>query len=64
MTFTDGGSVLAQLPLRAGVATFTAPALAAGVHLIGAVYSSDSVFAASTATLTQRVDGDPRPVRR
>jgi len=64
VTFMDGGAVLAQLPLRAGAASFNTPSLAAGVHSIGAVYSSDNVFAASTAALTQRVDGDPRPVRR
>ena len=65
VTFTDGGNVLAQLPLRAGAAAVTCPALAAGVHLIGAVYSSDNVFAASAATLTQRAEGsDPRPVGR
>ena len=39
--------------------------LAAGVHLLAAVYSSDGTFAASTATLTQLAEGaDPRPVAR
>jgi len=61
VTFTDGGNVLAQLPVSGGVASFATTALAAGVHLIGAVYSSDNVFAASTATLTERADG-PHPV--
>ncbi len=65
VTFTDGGKVIGQLPLHAGVASFTAPELTAGVHLLGAVYSSDGSFAASTATLTQRADGDiSRPVAR
>jgi hypothetical protein len=64
LTFMDGGNVLAQLPLVAGAASFSTPSLAAGVHLIGAVYSSDNVFAASAATLTQHADGDPRPVGR
>jgi hypothetical protein len=65
VTFTDGGKVIGQFPLRAGTASLTAPELKAGVHLLGAVYSSVGTFAASSATLTHRAAGtNPLPVAR
>ena len=41
MSFLDGTTTLADVPLTGGVATFTTAALAAGAHPITAIYSGD-----------------------
>jgi hypothetical protein len=52
VTFTEGKTVLAQVPLdRFGVASFSA-SLGAGSHTITATYASDSLFAASSGSVT------------
>jgi hypothetical protein len=51
VTFQEGTSILAQVPLNGtGQATFSTAALALGSHTITASYRSDPVFAASTGT--------------
>jgi hypothetical protein len=54
VTFQEGNTVLAQLPLNASAATaFSTSALAPGNHTITAAYASDSVFAASSGSVVQ-----------
>jgi hypothetical protein len=57
VTFLDGATVLASVPLSAEKATFTTSTLALGTHSITAAYSGDSNGLASTsAVLTQVVN--------
>lgn len=56
VTFSDGNTVLAQLPVNSGgVAAFSTSGLAAGSHTVTAVYASDSVFAASSGSVVQAI---------
>jgi hypothetical protein len=56
VTFQDGNTVLAQLPVNgSGVASFSTPALAVGSHTITATYASDTNFAASSGSVVQSV---------
>ncbi len=58
VTFAEGPTVLAQVPLDgSGAAAFTTSALAAGNHSIAAVYASDILFAASRGSTVQVVPG-------
>jgi len=51
VTFQQGNTVLAQVPLNSsGAAAFSTTALAAGNDTITATYASDSVFAASSGS--------------
>lgn len=56
-TFTDGSAVLCGGPVQviAGTATCTAPALAAGTHLLGAAFGGDPNLAGATATASLTV---------
>ena len=49
VTFEEGSTVLAQIPLRNGSASFTTT-LGGGTHTITATYVSDSTFALSTGS--------------
>ena len=55
ITFTDAGVLLGQVPLLAGIAVFPVASLSTGRHALAATYASDGMFAAASATLTQRV---------
>ena len=56
INFTDGQTLLSSVSLTQGVATYTTPSLAIGVHSIVASYSGDANFAgAISTTLTQAV---------
>jgi hypothetical protein len=56
VTFFDGTTPLATVPLVAGQASYTSSTLARGDHAITAVYGGDASFLASTsAVFTQRV---------
>jgi hypothetical protein len=57
VTFADGGATLGMAPLTStGTAAYTTATLTAGAHLITAVYSGDTNYAASTsAALSQTV---------
>lgn len=49
VTFMEGKTSLAQLPLNAsGIATFSTSALSRGTHIITAIYNSDLFFAMSS----------------
>ncbi|MCW3091660.1 MAG: hypothetical protein JWP81_2729 [Ferruginibacter sp.] len=63
VTFSDGATVLAaDVPVIAGVASFSTSALAAGNHVIVAVYSGSANLITSTGSIAQTVDGtDPCP---
>ena len=49
VTFEEGSTVLAQIPLRNGSASF-ATTFASGTHTITATYVSDPAFALSTGS--------------
>jgi hypothetical protein len=49
VTLSDGATLLASVPLANGVATFNDATLAAGTHIIVAVYGGDATHAASTS---------------
>ena len=62
VTFTDGATVLATVPLSGGTAAFTTSSLAAGTHTITASYGGSAGFAASTSpALTQTVNATQSP---
>lgn len=49
VTFNDGSTPLAAIPLSGGIATFTTSALALGAHGLAAMYSGDANNDASTS---------------
>ena len=56
VTFQEGTTVLAQVPLNgSGAAAFSTAALALGSHTVTAVYASDTLFAASSGSAVQVV---------
>jgi hypothetical protein len=58
LSFMDGTTTLADVPLTGGVATFTTAALIAGAHPITAIYSGDEtkeILGETSAVLTQDV---------
>ena len=56
VTFQQGNSVLAQVPLNSsGVASFSTSTLAQGNNTITATYASDSIFASSSGSVVQVV---------
>ena len=56
ITFQQGNSVLAQVPLNSsGVASFSTSTLAQGNNTITATYASDSIFASSSGSVVQVV---------
>jgi hypothetical protein len=59
ITFSDGGSLLAGVPLSAGVAQYTSSTLPVGTHPITAAYATNGNFAASSDSLNQVVNGVP-----
>ena len=62
ITFHEGATVLAQIPLNgSGAAAFATTSLFAGNHVVTATYSSDTVFASSSGDTTQVVVGGPTP---
>ena len=63
VTFNDGATTLATVPVSSGQAQFSTAALAAGLHAITAVYSGDPNFAASTsASVSQSIASPPTGV--
>ena len=62
VTFQEGASVLAQIPLNgSGIASFNTSDLTGGDHTITAFYYSDTVVASSNGSRTQTVVGNPPP---
>jgi len=55
ITFSDGATTLATVPLNSGTATFSTSALAVNAHSITAAYSGDGNFGGSNGSLTQKV---------
>jgi hypothetical protein len=55
VTFYDGSTALASVPLAGQTAIFTTSSLAAKSHLIKATYSGDTAFQQSTGKTTQSV---------
>jgi sugar lactone lactonase YvrE len=55
VTFTDGSTVLATLPVSGGVATYTTSSLAPGVHSLGVSYSGDATYASISGTASETV---------
>lgn len=58
VTFENGTTVIGQVPLNgSGVATFSTSSLPTGTDTITAVYASDFLFAASSGSVVQTVQG-------
>ena len=55
VTFKEGWRVLAQVPLTAGVASFTTSTLKPGTHQIQAFYSGDTTYGRSKSAILQQV---------
>jgi len=53
--FLEGETVLAVVPLSAGVATFPLKALAAGTHKVTAVYGGNADYLLSEAVIEQTI---------
>ena len=63
--FYDRDVLLANVPLRDGVATLKTDTLHAGTHLIHAVFSGDDFVGPSRSpAIYVTVDGAPTPKRR
>ena len=56
VTFSDGPTILSASPISGGTATFSTGSLTSGLHSIKAVYSGDSNFTGSSASLSQTVN--------
>jgi hypothetical protein len=59
VTISDGGTVLAIVPVEGGPASFTTSGLSAGAHTITATFSGTTSAAPSSATIVQQVDAPP-----
>jgi hypothetical protein len=60
VTFQDGATVLGTVTLNgSGIAQFTTAALSVGTHTIGAFYSGDTLFTASSQSMFQTVNPAP-----
>jgi hypothetical protein len=60
VTFQDGATVLGTVALNgSGIAQFTTAALSVGTHTIGAFYSGDTLFMASSQGMFQTVNPAP-----
>lgn len=57
ITFAEGGSTLATVPLAAGVAQYSTSSLAIGTDTVTASYAANGNFAASSASLNQVING-------
>ncbi|HKF42497.1 MAG TPA: Ig-like domain repeat protein [Thermoanaerobaculia bacterium] len=58
VTFREGSTILAQGPLNGSAqASFSTSALPLGSQTVTAIYSSDTIFAASSGSATQLVQG-------
>jgi hypothetical protein len=57
ISFADGARSLATVTLQNGVAAYSTSSLGIGTHAIGANYSGNSNWAASSATVNQVVNG-------
>jgi hypothetical protein len=55
MEFREGSTILASVPMTAGVATFSTTALPVGTASISAHYSGDSILKASTSSILKQV---------
>jgi len=55
VTFNDGGTTLASMPLTAGAASLSTSGLAAGTHLISAAYPGDANNTASVSPIISQV---------
>lgn len=55
ITFSDGATTLATVPLNSGAATFSTSVLAVSAHAITAAYSGDGNFSGSNGSLAQKV---------
>ena len=55
VTFQEGSSVLAQVPLNGGSASFSKSNLSQGDHAIVATYQSDTLYALSSSNTVQSV---------
>ena len=56
VTFTDGNTLLAVVPVTNGTAIFSISSLNPGSHDILAIYSGDNSFSSSNSSLTQQVN--------
>jgi hypothetical protein len=55
VTFSDGATVLASIPLTSGGASFSTSSLAVGSHSITATFSGDSRWNGSTSSIVSQV---------
>jgi hypothetical protein len=62
VTFNDGSTTLASVPLTAGIAAYTTSSLKAGSHTIKATYAGDVIFKSSTKSITQVVSLYPSSI--
>ncbi|MGB6942150.1 MAG: Ig-like domain repeat protein [Bryobacteraceae bacterium] len=57
VTFTDGGTVLATVPVVSGTAAFSTSSLAQGSHMLGVSYSGDATYLGIATTIPETVLG-------
>ncbi len=53
--FTDGGAVLATVPVASGAASFSTSTLSQGSHTLGVVYSGDGTYMSASASFPETV---------
>jgi sugar lactone lactonase YvrE len=57
VTFTDGSTVLATVPVASGAASYSTTSLTQGLHTLGASYSGDATYMSGSATVSETVLG-------
>jgi hypothetical protein len=55
VTFTDGATVLAAVPVSSGSASYSTSTLAAGVHSLGISYGGDGTFISAGASVNETI---------
>jgi hypothetical protein len=55
VTFSDGATVLATVPVSAGSASYSTSTLAAGVHSLGISYGGDGTFVSAGANVNETI---------
>jgi len=61
VSFADGSTLLATVPLAGGAASYTTAALSLGTHTITATYAGDADTAPATSSITLAVNLAPAP---
>ncbi len=57
VTFTDGSTVLATVPVASGAASYSTTTLTQGSHTLGISYSGDATYMSQSTTVAETIQG-------